>query len=185
MQMFAEGSIQTQAKFAEWRKLHQSLKFYIEQDFVFFSVDNDLARSKITMLNHSLNLIGQLIKTPSGISQIIQSINMLQLKSKLIDIFKFKIAGTPQRLYIYSTNLKCNHKELCGENYCFFEHLVEFDKITIQCAHGIFYILLMANKLLPEDLLGNIRFNPKYNYLNIKNKKRFLPELNWEAFHRV
>ena len=58
MQMFAEGSTETQAKFGEWRQLHSALKFYIEQDFVFFSADNDLARSKIVMLNHSLNLIG-------------------------------------------------------------------------------------------------------------------------------
>jgi len=28
---------------------------------VFFSADNDLARSKIVMLSHALNLIGQLI----------------------------------------------------------------------------------------------------------------------------
>ena len=95
MQMFAEGSTETQAKFAEWRQLHSALKFYIEQDFVFFSADNDLARSKIVMLNHSLNLIGQLIKTVRGISQITQEINVQNLKSKLIDIFKFKIAGTP------------------------------------------------------------------------------------------
>ncbi len=131
MQMFAEGSTETQAKFAEWRQLHSALKFYIEQDFVFFSADNDLARSKIVMLNHSLNLIGQLIKTVRGISQITQEINVQNLKSKLIDIFKFKIAGTPQRLYIFNTNLRCNHKQLCEKHYCFFEHLVDFDKTTI------------------------------------------------------
>jgi hypothetical protein len=44
---------------------------------------------------------------------------------------------------------------------------------------------MMANKLLPEDLLGMIRFNPRTGYLYLKNKKKYLPALNWESFHRV
>ena len=44
---------------------------------------------------------------------------------------------------------------------------------------------MMANKLLTEDLLGKIRFNPQTGYLYLKNKKKFLPELNWESFNRV
>lgn len=43
----------------------------------------------------------------------------------------------------------------------------------------------MANKFLPEDLLGTIRYNPRTNYLYLKNKAKFLPELNWQSFHKV
>ena len=87
------------------------------------------------------------------------------LRIKLIDIFKFKIGGTPHREAVFKARKMCNHCDgimhgvftnaICTrDEYCFFEYLVPFDLITIECAQTAFELIFSLNQVLPAFALG-------------------------------
>ena len=49
-----------------------------------------ISRNKIILLNDSLRLISQIVNTPENLQNVMKEINLNNLKSKVIDIFKFK-----------------------------------------------------------------------------------------------
>ena len=82
------------------------------------------------------------------------SINKQNLRNKLIDIYKFKLGGTEHKQMVYMTRKMCTHAvskrkmrpSKCELNeYCFFEHLVPMDFVTLACGEDIFKILLIFN----------------------------------------
>jgi len=140
--LLSESNLQIQAKLAKWRAIQKTLNFFIEQNFVYYSADSILARNKIMILSLALNLLTLCVQTTDNLLSVICEINLSNLKSQLITIFKFKIGGTPHRDHVYRTDKHCTHKGLClkGE-YCFFQCLVSFDDVTFQCADNLFYVL--------------------------------------------
>jgi hypothetical protein len=73
-----------------------------------FLVDSAPARAKIDFMSRSLRLIRVILDIPSDhpdelilekrvMKAIAERMNLNNLKAKLIDIFKFKIGGTPHR----------------------------------------------------------------------------------------
>jgi hypothetical protein len=62
---------------------------------------------------------------------------------------------------------------------------VTFDLFTIECGFLIFQILMQSNKLLPAQVLGNIRFNRDTGNLFLQNKKKYVKKIYWESFERI
>ena len=142
---------------------------------------------KIKLMYYALRLISSCIENESNMTQVIQEVSLQSLKSQLIGIFKFRIGGTPQREHAFKTNKFCNHsEELCTKNeYCFFEDLVTFDLFTVECGFLMFQILMQANKLLPAQILGNIRFNKDTGNLFLQNKTKYVKQIQWESFEHI
>jgi hypothetical protein len=44
---------------------------------------------------------------------------------------------------------------------------------------------MQANKLLPAQILGNIRFNRDTGNLFLQNKKQYIGRIYWESFERI
>ena len=87
-----------------------------------FLVDSAPARAKIDFMSRSLRLIRVILDIPSDhpdelilekrvMKAIAERMNLSNLKAKLIDIFKFKMAGTPHREEVYKTTNMCDHSE--------------------------------------------------------------------------
>jgi hypothetical protein len=62
---------------------------------------------------------------------------------------------------------------------------VTFDVLTFDCAYNIFYILRMANLLLPVENLGKIRFNKEAGNLFLMGRKKYLNQIYWESFEHI
>jgi hypothetical protein len=140
--LIADGQPSIQAKFAKWRALCRVLNFFLNQNFVYFSADSILSRNKIKLFARCLKLLTLLSDSKDNLESVICEVNLLNLKSQLTTIFKFKIGGTPHRDHVFRTQKVCTHHGLClqGE-YCFFQCLVTFDELTFACANDIFFIL--------------------------------------------
>jgi len=191
--------------YAEWQKLLRALNFYLEQEFTYFMVDSPLQRAKIEIMDRVLSLIKSLLdcRTKQELNGLMvkvnQQVNLQNLKCKLLDIFKFKVAGTPHKEHVYMTNRQCKHytqssgskaskrKAFCQEGeYCFFEHLLPLDFVTINCAFNIFFLLMYANEVMPSDTIGSIKFDPEQNSWSFeKNWSRFKPQIHFESFERI
>jgi hypothetical protein len=103
-------------------------------------------------------------------AEIRKHLSFESLRMRFIDIFKFKIGGTPFREQIYRSHRMCDHwnsplhglftNAICSKDeFCFFEHLVPYDSITIQCALLTFELIFTFNQSLPAFALGSVKFD--------------------------
>jgi len=132
-----------------------------------YLVDSAENRAKLEMMSRTLRLIRAILDLPCNdeslrvqvMKDVAEQIKFQNLKSKLIDIFKFKIGGTPHRDYVYRTSKMCLHTDtimndvggddwrarnvkFCEKGeYCFFDHLLPLDHLTIKCAFNIFFFI--------------------------------------------
>ena len=128
-------------------------------------------------------------------SLIVKFLNKQNLRNKLLDIFKAKIGGTAHREKIFKTRAYCTHatdevqmkRTNCQFNeHCFYENLVPFDQLTIDCAEDLFMILYILNKKLPKYKLDEIKFDHNVTgYFFQQNLKSMLPQLHFEAFNQI
>ena len=172
-----------------------------------YLVDSGPNRAKLEMMSRTLRLIRAITELPGNddvlkkqvMKDVAEQIKFQNLKSKLIDIFKFKIAGTPHRNFVYRTNKMCLHSNAAledqkGKNtrkssyfcekgeYCFFEHLLPLDHQTIKCAFNIFFIIQKANELLPAEEVSVIKFSLESNAEPFeRNLKAFRNQLHQES----
>ena len=78
---------------------------------------------------------------------ILDEIDIENLRSKMVDIYLYKIGGSPEKKKIYELDIFCNHhnkpvkdeQEHCIENeFCREGHLIPRDKETINAGFNIF-----------------------------------------------
>lgn len=76
---------------------------------------------------------------------------------------------------------------ICTKNeYCFFEHLLPFDQVTIECAEIAFDIITILNRVLPAFALGSVRFDPlETTWFFDKYFPRFKARYEFEAFEHI
>lgn len=88
---------------------------------------------------------------------------------------------TSSPLHGVFTNAICTQDE-----FCFFEHLVPLDRVTIECAELAFDLIFTFNQSLPAFALGSVKFNnQETSWFYSEYFPRFKARYEFEAFERI
>lgn len=108
---------------------------------------------------------------------ILTQIDIQNLVNKMVDIFIYKIGGSPEKRKIYQFEVMCTHyqkarKGMKGihciqDEFCEHGHLIPRDLKTIQTGFNIYQVLIILNKMNPGHPKMECfqRDMQKYNYL--------------------
>jgi hypothetical protein len=111
------------------------------------------AKAQLKILNVCSNILLAIIdiKDPAEAAKIhpiiLEEIDVMNLRNKMVDIYLYKIGGSAEKQRVYEFNLMCTHfndkiKEgasHCLEHeFCQYGYMIPRDKETIQTGFNIF-----------------------------------------------
>lgn len=141
----------------------------MELDMELFQVDSSFSRSKLWLFSYTVKLFACLVSNPDQdlaknvCLLMIRHINKENLRNKMVDIFKFRLGGTPALATIFKTERMCEHfssdRYGCQKNMiCSAFNLLPMDLLLIDTTHDLFLVVQTFNELLPLEETQAIYF---------------------------